>query len=211
MNGQVANTVVQVSNDPVSIAVSINKENLTHDFIEDSGSLAISILDQDTPLSLIGGFGFRSGRDADKFADVTHELSADGIPYLADDHCLAYLAGRVVARMDANTHTVFLCEMTEAELLSEGTPMTYAHYHEVKRGTTPKAAPVSPVTAETDDTPERRDSMGKYVCTICGYVYDPDAGDPENGVEPGTAFDDLVDDWTCPICGADKDAFEKED
>lgn len=52
--------------------------------------------------------------------------------------------------------------------------------------------------------------MDKYVCTICGYVYDPAEGDPDNGVDPGTAFADVPDDWTCPICGATKEDFEKE-
>ncbi len=211
LNGQMANALVQISNDPVSIAVSINKENLTHEFIDDSGFLTVSVLDQETPLSLIGAFGFTSGRDADKYADVAHKLSADGVPYLADDNGLAYLAARVAARMDANTHTVFLCEVSEAEVLREGTPMTYAHYHQVKRGTTPKRAPLPPVTGETNDASERRDTMDKYECTICGYIYDPEVGDPDNGVEPGTAFDALADDWTCPICGAGKDAFEKVD
>ena len=53
--------------------------------------------------------------------------------------------------------------------------------------------------------------MDKYVCTICGYVYDPAEGDPDNGVEPGTSFEDITDDWTCPICGVTKDQFEKEE
>lgn len=53
-------------------------------------------------------------------------------------------------------------------------------------------------------------SMDKYVCTICGYVYDPSEGDPDNGVEPGTAFEDLPEDWVCPECGAGKEDFEKE-
>ncbi|MBW1944470.1 MAG: rubredoxin [Deltaproteobacteria bacterium] len=53
--------------------------------------------------------------------------------------------------------------------------------------------------------------MDKYVCNVCGYVYDPDAGDPDNGVAPGTAFDDVPDDWTCPVCGAGKSDFEKEE
>jgi rubredoxin len=52
--------------------------------------------------------------------------------------------------------------------------------------------------------------MDKYVCGVCGYVYDPEVGDPDNGVEPGTAFADLPDDWTCPVCGAGKEEFEKE-
>ncbi len=52
--------------------------------------------------------------------------------------------------------------------------------------------------------------MDKYECSVCAYVYDPEDGDPDNGVEPGTSFDDLPDDWTCPICGEAKDVFEKE-
>jgi rubredoxin len=53
--------------------------------------------------------------------------------------------------------------------------------------------------------------MDKYVCTVCGYVYDPGEGDPESGIEPGTPFDELPDDWVCPVCGASKDEFEKEE
>jgi len=56
----------------------------------------------------------------------------------------------------------------------------------------------------------RRDSMDKYVCTICGYVYDPEVGDPDNNVEPGTPFEKVPEEWVCPDCGAGKDAFEKE-
>ena len=52
--------------------------------------------------------------------------------------------------------------------------------------------------------------MDKYVCSVCGYVYDPEAGDPDNDIDPGTSFEDLPDDWTCPVCGAGKDEFEKE-
>ena len=50
--------------------------------------------------------------------------------------------------------------------------------------------------------------MGKYVCTVCGYEYDPEVGDPDNGVEPGTAFEDIPEDWVCPVCGVGKDDFE---
>lgn len=53
--------------------------------------------------------------------------------------------------------------------------------------------------------------MKKYVCTVCGYVYDPAAGDPDNGIKPGTAFEDLPEDWTCPLCGEGKDAFEPQE
>lgn len=51
--------------------------------------------------------------------------------------------------------------------------------------------------------------MDKYICTVCDYVYDPELGDPENGIEPGTAFEDLPDDWVCPLCGVGREEFEK--
>jgi rubredoxin len=57
---------------------------------------------------------------------------------------------------------------------------------------------------------EEEDRMDRYVCSVCGYVYDPAEGDPDSGIEPGTKFEDLPDDWSCPVCGAEKDQFEKE-
>jgi len=57
---------------------------------------------------------------------------------------------------------------------------------------------------------DRRTKMQKYTCQVCGYVYDPAVGDPENGVAPGTSFEDLPADWVCPVCGADKSQFEPE-
>lgn len=53
--------------------------------------------------------------------------------------------------------------------------------------------------------------MKKYVCTACGYVYDPVVGDPDSGIQPGTAFEDIPDDWVCPLCGVGKDMFEPQD
>jgi rubredoxin len=63
----------------------------------------------------------------------------------------------------------------------------------------------------SNDYPKKEEKMDKYVCTLCGYVYDPAEGDPDNGIDPGTSFDDLPDDWECPVCGASKDDFEKEE
>jgi rubredoxin len=53
------------------------------------------------------------------------------------------------------------------------------------------------------------EEMEKYVCIVCGYIYDPEKGDPDSGIQPGTSFDQLPDDWVCPVCGASKDQFEK--
>jgi rubredoxin len=82
--------------------------------------------------------------------------------------------------------------------------MTYAYYHLVKRGSTPKTAPTY-----HEDKKEVAAKMAKYRCTVCGYIYDPELGDPDGGIAPGTSFEDIPDDWECPVCGAAKSEFEK--
>lgn len=205
INAQTANTVVQISSDPVTVAVSINKQNLTHEYIMSGGYLTISILEQNTPLSLIGLFGFKSGRETDKFSEVSYSTTANGLPYIAD-HSLAYMEAKVIGKLDAGTHTIFLGQVTDAEILQEGEPMTYAYYRQIKRGSTPPAAPTYQANKK-----ERSDKkVDKYVCNVCGYIYDQGTGDPEGNIAPGTPFADLPEDWVCPVCGVGKDEFEKE-
>jgi flavin reductase (DIM6/NTAB) family NADH-FMN oxidoreductase RutF len=141
LNGQTANTVFQITSEPPTIAVSINKNNLTHEFIKQSKVLAASILAQDTPLSFIGHFGFKSGRDLDKLSGINYKIGKTGAP-LVTDNTLAYLEARVIKEVDVGTHTIFIGELVGAEVIKEGEPMTYAYYRQVKRGTTPKTAPV---------------------------------------------------------------------
>jgi flavin reductase (DIM6/NTAB) family NADH-FMN oxidoreductase RutF/rubredoxin len=207
INGQAANVVMQVCSRPPRIAIAINKTNLTHEFIQKSGVFAISILSQDAPLSLIGRFGFKSGREVDKFDGVNYRLGANSCPIIAE-HTVGYLEGKVIQQFDAGTHTIFMGEVQEGRLLSDGEPMTYAYYHEVKRGTTPETAPTY---IETKKERKEEKAMKKYTCTVCGYIYDPEEGDPDNGIAPGTPFEKLPDDWTCPVCGATKDQFEPEE
>jgi len=140
INGQTCNTVIQVSSEPPIISVCINKENLTHEFIEDSGVFTASILEQDTPLNIIGRFGFKSGRDENKFEGVNYKLGETQAPILLDN-TLAYLEAKVINQVDVGTHTIFIGELVASEVTKEGEPMTYAYYHQVKRGTTPKTAP----------------------------------------------------------------------
>lgn len=140
INAQTANTVIQVSSEPPIISVCINKQNLTHEFIEDSRVFSASIISKDAPLGLIGGFGFKSGRDTDKFEGYNYKLGETGAPIVLDD-TLAYLEAKVIKSVDVGTHTIFIGELVAAETIQAGEPMTYAHYHLVKRGTTPKTAP----------------------------------------------------------------------
>jgi flavin reductase (DIM6/NTAB) family NADH-FMN oxidoreductase RutF len=140
INGQTANTVIQVSSEPPVISVCINKNNLTHEFIKDSGVFSASIISQDAPLKLIGGFGFKSGREVNKFEGYNYKKGETGAPIVLDN-CLGYLEARVIKSVDVGTHTIFIGELVGAEAIKEGEPMTYAYYHLVKRGTTPKTAP----------------------------------------------------------------------
>ncbi len=210
MNGQIANTVFQVSSTPAKIAVSINKENLTHEYILKSGVLAVSTLGQETPLPFIGLFGFKSGREIDKLSQCAYVQGATGCPCVTD-HALSYMEGKVVASADGGTHTVFIVELAAAAVLKKGTPLTYAYYQEVKNGKAPKTAPTYKEAAaeNASKTTEKESSMKKYECGICGYIYDPEAGDPENNIPAGTPFDKLPDEWTCPICGAGKEDFSE--
>jgi len=202
-NAQAANAMMQVTSEPPQVALALNKNNLTHEFIKESGLFTLSILSQDAPLNFIGRFGFKSGRDVDKFADIAYRLGKNGCPY-PSEKTLCYLEGKIVKDLDVGTHTIFVGEITDAEVLREGEPMTYSYYHQIKRGTTPKTAPTFV------EIKKEEKEMKKYACKICGYVYDPAQGDPEAKIAPNTPFENLPADWVCPVCGAAKDQFEPE-
>lgn len=207
LNGQIANTVFQITSEPITIAISINKANLTHNYIESSSRFTISVLDEKTPLAFIGRFGFRSGKSGDKFKDIGFKVLASGCPVVIDN-AISYIEAKVVGRLDCGTHTLFLGEMTESKMLKAGEPMTYDYYHLVKRGTTPSTAPT--FIKEEMPIPRKGPTMQKYRCVVCNYIYDPSIGDPDSGIQPGTPFEKIPDDWVCPICGADKSQFVKE-
>lgn len=212
MNGQIANTVFQVTSDPPRLSVTLNKENLTHDFVVASKVFSVSILSEEAPMPFIGTFGFKSGREIDKLSGVNYKVGATGAPVVLDN-AVGVLECRVVGSMDVGTHTIFIGEMVEAEIVGQGNAMTYDYYHKMKGGKSPKAAPTfvaAEIPAPNNEKPiEEKANMSKYQCTVCGYVYDPEQGDPDNGVKAGTAFEDVPDSWVCPVCGAPKEAFEK--
>ncbi len=214
-NGQIANTVFQITSEPKTIAVSINKQNFTHTLIENSERFSISVLTQETPMELIGLFGFQTGKSVDKFCKVSHNSALEGTPVLSD-YCKSYMELRVVQRLDMGTHTLFVGEMVDAQVCGEGDLLTYAYYHEVKKGTAPKTAPTyreaevpadkkqeSPMTNHPEEQP------AKYKCAVCGYEYDSLSGDPVSKIAPGTDFEDLPNHWQCPVCTADKELFIK--
>jgi len=205
-NGQIANTVFQITSDPPTVAISINKQNLTHEYIRESKVFTVSMLSKEAPMTLIGLFGYKSGRDVDKFNGTNFKTGVTKAPIVLDS-VIGYLECEVLSETDVGTHTIFIGKIVDCDVLSSAEPMTYAYYHEVKGGKSPKTAP----TYIKEEEPKTAAApSGKYTCKVCGYVYDPAAGDPDSGIKPGTPFEELPDSWVCPICNAPKSEFEKE-
>ena len=139
-NAQIANTVFQITSEPPTVAVSINKNNLTHEYIKASHVFSASVLGQTAPLPFIGGFGFKSGRDTDKLKGVNYKVGQTGSPIFLDN-TVAYLEAEVIQDVDVGTHTIFIGKVVAADIRNENPCMTYEYYYQVKRGTTPRSAP----------------------------------------------------------------------
>lgn len=136
--GCTANSAMQVTSSPATIAVSINHDNFTNECIKKSGRFAVNVLGENSAPSIIGNFGFKSGKDSDKFAEKP--ALQDFLPVV--DGAIACITCKVIDTMESATHTVFLGEVTGAEILNEADePMTYAYYHKVIKGKSPKNAP----------------------------------------------------------------------
>lgn len=204
-NGQIINSLFRVTAKPLTVAVSINKENLTCDYIRASRVFSVSLLAINAPQTFIGLFGFKSGRDVDKFAGIGYRTGVTGAPIITD-HSVAYLDANVLQELDCGTHIIFVAELVDFDNLGDGPALTYDYYSNVMKGKSSRNAPT--YTPKEEEKPRTAGGM-KYTCNICGYTYDPAVGDPEHGIPPGTAFEDLPADWSCPICGADKTQFEK--
>ncbi len=177
-NGCITNTCMQVANSPTRIAISVLNANYTCELIKKSGVFALSILDQTCTFETIKHFGFQSGRDVNKFADVQMPIDVNGVSYLGWQTC-AMLSCKVVSVQDLGSHTLFLAEVVDAKVLSENTPLTYADYH----------SKVKPKSAEKI---KDKKIIG-WRCKICNYVYE--------GSE-------LPADYSCPICGHGAEDFE---
>lgn len=191
--GCVANSAMQVTSTPAGIAVSINRLNYTNECIRRCGYFALCVMSEKSDPKLIGRFGFTSGRDTDKFEGFPYSVRGK-LPVL-DDGC-AYFVCKVTDTWETKTHSVFFGEVTDADELKAETPMTYAYYHRELKGKTAKNAPTYN-EAETQSAPAEKSA--KWVCTVCGYEYDGDI-----------PFEELPDDWVCPLCGMGKEYFAKK-
>ena len=195
MAGCIVNTVTQITSENPIISVSINKNNFTNNIIKESKKFAISILSEECKNDVIGKFGFYSSKDINKFENFKYE-EIDNLPVLKENMC-GYLICEVLNIIDAETHEIFLARVVNTKKESNLKPMSYSYYHEVIKGKAPKNAP----TYIEEKVSGGEMKMKKYQCTICGYVYDEEA--------EGVKFEDLPDDWVCPLCGVGKENFEE--
>lgn len=187
--GCTANSAMQITSDPATIAVSINHNNYTNKCIAESGHFAISVLSEESDPSIIGTFGFQSGESVNKFDSVAYEIRGN-MPVVKD--ACAFISCEVIDKLETATHTVFLGRVLDADQMSTQEAMTYAYYHKVVKGKSPKNAP----TYIPDEDTAAKES---WVCGVCGYVY-----------EGETPFEQLPDDFTCPVCRQPKAVFVKK-
>jgi flavin reductase (DIM6/NTAB) family NADH-FMN oxidoreductase RutF len=153
-NGCIINTAGQLTENPMQIQIAVNKNNLTHDMILETGVFNVSVLSQEAVFWVFQHYGFQSGRDVDKFQMIPEARTENGIRYV--EGCTnAVISGKVVQTIDCGSHTLFVAEVTEAKTLSDAPSMTYQYYFDHVK---PKPQPKS----------------GKWVCKICGYVHEGD-------------------------------------
>ena len=151
-NGLIVNTVTQVTSVPERVAVTVNKANYSHDTIKNTGKMNVNCLSTEAPFKVFEAFGFVSGRDTDKFKDCKPERSENGLVVLPR-YINSYMSLAVEQYIDLGTHGMFICQVTEAKVISDVETMTYTYYH---KNVKPK--------------PKAEKKKG-YICKICGYIH----------------------------------------
>jgi len=175
-NGLIVNTVMQVTDTPNRVAVCINKVNYSHDVIKQTGIMNVNCLTESTPFETFKQFGFQSGKDTDKFAGEKLKTSENGLVVLKEN-INAFISLKVTSYIDLDTHGLFVCEVTQSEIVSDEKAVTYTYY---QQNIKPK--------------PQAQKKKG-YVCKICGYVYEGETL-PEDYIcplckHPATDFEEL--------------------
>ena len=160
-NACIVNTVVQVTSSPMCIAVTVNKQNLTHDMIAATNKFNVSILDVTAPFAIFERFGFQSGRTADKFKGFEGTVRTGNGLMRLNDYACAFISGWVISSVDLGTHTMFIARVADCEVLSREEPMTYNYYH-----------------ANVKPQPQASAKKG-FRCKICGYIYEGEELPPD--------------------------------
>jgi flavin reductase (DIM6/NTAB) family NADH-FMN oxidoreductase RutF len=145
-NAQIADAVMQLTSDPIHIAACLHRDNYTTELLAKSRKFSVSVLAEEATLPFIGNFGFRTGREIDKFAKLgelvqnAYTVTESGLPIVTES-TLAAVEADVVEIVDVKTHRLFIGEVKSARVLAEGAPLTYADYHKIKKGKSHANAP----------------------------------------------------------------------
>lgn len=188
--GSIVDAVMQVANQPVAIALSCSNTSYTKSCIDKTGEFSLSVLCKDVDPFIVANFGFQTSRLVNKWANVEYEV-VNGLPYLKDN--LAMFQCRVLHVFPLQSNTLYVAEVVEARSTRNDTPLTYLDYRSYF-----KHDVINSFQQYQQKGKKMADNEGKkWVCTVCGYVYD--------GEIP---FEDLPDDYVCPLCGVGKEFFE---
>ena len=160
-NACIINTLIQVTSSPMCVAVTVNKQNLTHDMIAATNKFNVSIIDVTAPFGIFQRFGFQSGRDADKFAGFDGAVRTGNGLLRLNDHACAFISGWVISSVDLGTHTMFIARVADCDVLSGEEAMSYNYYH-----------------ANVKPKPQSETKKG-FRCKICGYIYEGDELPPD--------------------------------
>ena len=199
-NGFISNTIFQVTSEPPRFAACCNKDNHTAGVIQSSGSFSVSILQSGAAAGIFGTFGFKSGKDINKMEGMDVKYGETGVPIVLNE-TIAFLECRVVETYDVGTHLMVIGELVQADVLDDGKEaLTYLHYRQVKKGVAPKNAPTYVDKSKLEKRSTKQEPA-RYECAACGYIYDE--------AQEGKRFEDLPNDWVCPVCGSEKDDFYK--
>ncbi len=203
LNGCIINTAQMLTDSPKRITVAVNKQNYTHEMIEKTGVFNVSVLTESVPMKTFEQFGFKSGRDAEKFLDFgDFEIASNGVPYITAN-TNAFFSAKVVSAQEFGTHTLFVAEVTEAAVLSNEPSVTYAYYF----------AHIKP---KKNAAPAQKSG---WVCKTCGYVYEGDTlpedfecpickHGPEDFERVEAEAKPEGHKWVCEICGFEYEGDE---
>ena len=180
-NGCIINTVIQASSMPNQLSICVNKANLTHDMIVKTGKFTVSVISQDAGFDLFKHFGFQSGKDVDKFKNFEKFKRGENLIYYITEGTNAYISVNVSKTEDLGSHTMFIGEITDMEVLSETPSVTYDYY-------------LKNIKPQPENVGTTIDGKTIWRCTICGYEY---------------VGEELPEDFVCPLCKHPASDFEK--
>lgn len=180
-NGCIINTAIQAASQPNQLSICVNKANYTHDMVMKSKKFTVSVISQNADFELFKHFGFRSGKDTDKFADFAScNRGSNGIYYVTSG-TNAYISVNVEKTIDLGSHTMFIGEISDMEVLSDVPSVTYDYY-------------LNNIKPKPHEVGKTNDGQTIWRCTICGYEY---------------IGEELPEDFICPLCKHTASDFEK--